>query len=368
MQLIGALLVSFVLGYLAILAAQLRRQSVSAKRNDELATELLKAQLEAVSLLKSQREESRLAWNGFRDFQVHGTVNETKTITSLYLFPHDGRSLPKFQPGQSLTLRLLVPGEAEPIERSFPVSSSPSPDFYRITIQRTVGDSVSDYLHNSVNQHTILKVGAPHGEFCIDTTLYRPLALIAEGVGVAPFVSMIESAVETDSRRSITLFHSVKNQAENPMQHHLKALAAQYHNLKVVTIFQDADNADSCDHTGSITIDLLRSVLHSNNLDFYVCGPAGMVKTMKSSLRRWGVSRWNVTTEVIHGLPDANSTNSPAESSPVAAPASTSSDAPETGSVVSAIRSAMKAAASTPATKTATATALALAPAASSLT
>ena len=71
MQLIGALLVSFVLVYFGFLAAQLQRQYLSAKQSDELSTQLLKAQIEAANILKSQREETRLAWNSFRDFQVH---------------------------------------------------------------------------------------------------------------------------------------------------------------------------------------------------------------------------------------------------------------------------------------------------------
>lgn len=359
MQLIGALLVSFVLGYFAFLAAQLRRQYLSAKQSDELSTQLLKAQIEATNMLKSQREEARLAWNGYRDFQVHGTVNEAKNITSLYLYPHDRKPLPKFQPGQSLTLRLILPGDDEPVERSFPVSSSPSPDFYRITVERNADDPVSNYLHTSVNQHTILKVGAPRGEFCIDATLYRPLAMIAEGVGVAPFVSMIEEAVETDSRRSITLFHSVRNQDEHAMRHHLKALEAQYHNLEVVTIFRDEDESDACDHTGPLTVELLRSVLHSNNFDFYVCGSNQMVSSTKTLLRRWGVSRWNLTTEILDGSVQETASAEDAGKAPATPP--------EQSSVVSAIRSAVKAAAATPATKTATAAALALAPAATSL-
>jgi len=355
MQLIGALLVSFVLGYFAFLAAQLRRQFLNAKQSDELSTQLLKAQIEAANLLKSQREEARLAWNGYRDFQVHGTVNEAKKITSLYLYPHDRKPLPKFQPGQSLTLRLILPGEDEPVERSFPVSSSPSPDFYRITVERNADDPVSNYLHTSVNQHTILKVGAPCGEFCIDATLYRPLAMIAEGVGVAPFVSVIEEAVESNSRRSITLFHSVRNQDEHAMRHHLKALEAQYHNLEVVTIFRDEEESDACDHTGPLTVELLRSVLHSNNFDFYVCGSGEMVSSTKTVLRRWGVSRWNVTTEILDGPAEEPATEDAAQAPATAA---------EQTSVVPAIRSAVKAA---PATKTATAAALALAPVATSL-
>lgn len=366
MQMIGALLVSFVLGYLAILIAQLRHQYVNARRQDELSAQLLRTQIEAVSLLKRQREETRLSWNGYRDFQVHGTVSEAKNITSLYLFPHDGKPLPEFQPGQSLTLRLLLPGAEEPIERRFAISSAPSPDFYRITVQKTAGDPVSDYLHKEVNQHTILKVGAPRGEFCIDPTLFRPMAMIADGVGVAPFVSMIESVIQTNSRRSITLIHSVQNKDEHAMCHHLKTLESQHQNLRIITVFQDAGPSDCCGHTGPVTIDLLRSQFLSTNFEFYVCGPDEMVKTMRTSLRRWGVSRWNLTTEIIESLSAAAATETRAAADrrlPVAA-----SPTSEPDSVVSAIRNAMKAATSNPAARTATATAVALAPAAGSLT
>lgn len=353
MQFFGALLVSFLLGYLAVLAAQLRRQFASARCHEEQSLELLKTQIEAATRLRDQRQEEQLAWLGFRDFQVHGTVSEAKNITSLYLFPHDRKPLPGFQPGQSLTLRVILPGEDEPIERRFPVSSSPSSDFYRITVQRTAGDPVSDYLHNNVNQHTILKVGAPGGNFCIDTTLYRPLAMIAEGVGVAPFVSMIEHAVETGSRRSITLFHSVRDASEHAMGHHLKALEGRYHNLEVVTIFQDADDHTACDHSGPVTVDLLRSVLHSNNFEFYVCGPAGMVSTTASLLRQWGVSRWNVATEVIDGVPENDARGAfPTEGSIPGGSVPGIRKAPGNPSVVAAIRSAVMVADTMPATKT----------------
>ena len=351
MQLIGALLASFVLVYIGFLAAQLQRQYLSAKQSDELSTQLLKAQIEAANMLKSQREETRLAWNSFRNFQVHGTVNEAKNITSLYLYPHDRKPLPRFQPGQSLTLRLILPGDDDPVERNFPVSSSSSPDFYRITVERNNNDPVSHYIHTSVNPHTILKVGAPRGEFCIDTTLFRPLAMIAEGVGIAPFVSMIEEAVESNSRRSITLFYSMQNQDEHAMPHHLKSLEAQYCNLKVVTIFRDEDESDACDYAGPMTVELLRSVLHSNNFDFYVCGSNDMVSSMKTLLRRWGVSRWNLTTEILDGSVQEKATTEGESKATTTAPAQST--------VMSANRRDGKTSAASPTTKTAKAAALA---------
>lgn len=381
MQMIGALLVTSLLAWLATMAVQLRRQFIAAKRQDELSLQLLQAQLEAASLLKSQRETAKLSWNGFRDFQVHGTVNEAKNITSLYLYPHDGKPLPCFQPGQSLTLRVFLPGEDDPIERSFPIASVPSSDYYRITVQRNPSDPVSEYLLKEVNQRTVLKVGAPRGEFCINPTLYRPLAMIADGVGVAPFVSMIESVAATNAKRSITLIHSVRNRDEHAMGHRLNELAEQHHNIRVVTVYEEPGHEDCCDHTGRVTVDLLRSVLNSNNFDFYVCGPDAMVKQTQSLLRRWGVSRWNLFAETVDGssartaskeeaaaassAPSTNPVLSAIRGSARPAPAknkASRSDKPEAKStaVVSVIRNAMKSAAATPATKTVSTAAIAL--------
>lgn len=221
-----------------------------------------------------------------------------------------------------------------------------------------MGDPVSDFLHKDVTQHTILKVGAPRGEFCIDPTLYRPLAMIADGVGVAPFVSMIESVVATNARRSVTLIYSVRNQDEHAMRHRLKDLEKLHHNLRVITVFQDGTSDIGCHHAGPVTIKMLQLILNSNNFEFFVCGSEVMVANMTADLRRWGVSRWNLFTEVIE------SEAFPVSGSDGSAAAAQSTPAPEAGSVVSAIRNAAKAAASTPATKTATAAAIALAPAA----
>jgi nitric oxide dioxygenase len=50
-------------------------------------------------------------WRGARSFRLSRKVQESEEIVSLYLAPADGGSLPPFQAGQYIGLRLLLDGE-----------------------------------------------------------------------------------------------------------------------------------------------------------------------------------------------------------------------------------------------------------------
>ena len=47
-------------------------------------------------------------WVGWRDFVVEKRVEESKEITSFYLVPKDGKSLPTFRPGQYVSVQMFI--------------------------------------------------------------------------------------------------------------------------------------------------------------------------------------------------------------------------------------------------------------------
>ena len=58
------------------------------------------------------------AWEGWRTFRVAKLIREMADTTSIYFEPEDGRALPRFLPGQYVTLSLRMPGEMKPVIRS----------------------------------------------------------------------------------------------------------------------------------------------------------------------------------------------------------------------------------------------------------
>ena len=64
------------------------------------------------------------AWEGIRPFQVTAVVDEAIDCKSFYLVPTDGHPLPRFEPGQFLTLNLPIDPRKKPLVRCYSLSDS----------------------------------------------------------------------------------------------------------------------------------------------------------------------------------------------------------------------------------------------------
>ncbi len=120
---------------------------------------------------------------------------ETGDICSFYLEPHDRRPLPSFMPGQYLTFRLNIPGQAKPVIRCYSLSDGPKAEYFRVTIKK-VGPPpgkadgkpglVSSHFHDQIEQGDIVDVKAPGGQFFLDPAEDTPAVLIGGGIGLTP--------------------------------------------------------------------------------------------------------------------------------------------------------------------------------------
>ena len=94
---------AFLLGlvaYVLILIANSSRALAINQNRADLEAELLKSRVDQIIEAKRLDDEKvRLSWSGFRKFRIVSKVKETHDITSFYLSPHDGKSLPGFLPG-----------------------------------------------------------------------------------------------------------------------------------------------------------------------------------------------------------------------------------------------------------------------------
>lgn len=248
------------------------------------------------------------AWSGFRKFRVEGKVLEADSVCSFYLAPHDGRPLPPFFPGQYLTFRLSVPGQAREVTRCYSLSDSPDhPDYYRVTIKRVPGPGgapgvASSHFHDRVMVGDILDVKAPAGQFCLDVEHRGPVVLIGGGIGLTPVLSMLGHIAATGGREA-WLFYGVRNGKEHVMQAHLRELAQQHQNLRVVVCYSDPlpedRQGEDYDHAERVSVDLMKRVLQVSNFDFYVCGPPPMMETITRDLGAWGVPEGRIHYEAF---------------------------------------------------------------------
>ncbi|MEA3411180.1 MAG: MOSC domain-containing protein [Pseudomonadota bacterium] len=265
--------------------------------------------------LKKMLEKARptpgpISWNGYRTFFVDRKVPESETITSFYLIPEDGQVIHPFKPGQFLTFRLEIPGQPNPVTRTYTISDRPNADYYRLSIKREAPPAdhpdlppglSSNYFHDDVAPGTRLCVKAPRGEFWLDPGDDTPVVLLAGGVGVTPMISMLNALVAAGSKRPVWFVHGTRNGREHAFGEHVRRLAAQHDNIHLHVQYsrpapEDAEG-QHYNGVGHVSVDLLERILPPAAYDFYLCGPTPFMKSLYNGLLDWGVPEGRIHYE-----------------------------------------------------------------------
>jgi ferredoxin-NADP reductase len=336
LQIGGALIVTAALlqGVLA-LYSQIARD-FRARQADTLRLSRFRVQTE--QLLRradADRRKSELSWSGKRKFRISRKQAENKTgsICSFHLTPHDGGSLPPFEPGQFLTFELNIPGQAQPVVRCYSLSDSPEDlSHYRITVKR-IGASenedcpegiASGFFHNRIGTGDVVDVLAPNGQFVLDTHSDRPVVLIAGGVGVTPLLSMLKYLNDNNSQRETWFVYAARNGEELACRDEIEQIISN--NSHFHSLFVFSDPTEECvegqdyDCAGRPTVELLKEHLKSSNYQFYLCGPAPMMELMTRQLCGWGIPDRDIHFEAFGPATvktiqkDAGSGETPSES------------------------------------------------------
>jgi ferredoxin-NADP reductase len=286
-----------VIGVGLVVYRQIKRDRFERDRR-ALELALLRNRLETERDRRQVRNRSELPWNGYRKFVVKQKVREAAGLASFYLSPHDGKTLPEFMPGQYLTFQLPVPGHSQPVTRCYSLSDRPRPDHFRVTIKRqpAAGDAAgvgSGFFHEHVQEGDILDVKAPSGHFFLDPAEKGGVVLIGGGIGITPLLSMLLTLVAAQARREIWLFYSVRHREDQIMPDALRTIGRENPNVHLVICYSQPRPEDIAgehyDEAGRISVRLFQRLLPSNNYDYYLCGPGGMMGSLATGLKDWGV-------------------------------------------------------------------------------
>ncbi len=238
-------------------------------------------------------------WSGFRELEVFKKEQESEEITSFYLRPTDGETLPAFRAGQFLTIRVALPASDEPgaattTMRNYSLSGSPEWDHFRISVKRETSDSdcpdgyVSNYLHNEVSVGSILDIGPPCGDFFLaDHRKETPLLLISAGVGLTPILSMFH-AIESNPT---TFLHIATNGEKHALKEEVASIAEGRDSMEIHIRYTSPCEEDRCagafHSEGYLSTKAISEFLTAET-EVYFCGPAGMMQSVIESLKELG--------------------------------------------------------------------------------
>ena len=250
-------------------------------------------------------EERAPAWPGFRKMRVARIRKESDEVTSFVLAPTDGKTIPDFQAGQFVVLRLLVDPDKPPILRSYSLSDLPAADHFRISVKNELNGIGSSFLCNRMEEGDVLDVSAPRGSFTLSPG-QNPVVLLSAGVGATPVMSMLHALAVEGSQREIWWIYGARNSSEHPFAEESRSLLKRLTRGREYIVYSRPAASDRLgaefDAPGHIDTALLERIGVSEGSDFYLCGPPAFLQNIRDGLRSWGVLAKNVHTEVFGSL------------------------------------------------------------------
>jgi ferredoxin-NADP reductase len=221
------------------------------------------------------------------------------------MVPIDGQPLPVAQPGQFVVLRMQVDRDKPAVLRSYSLSDLPGVDHFRISVKSESNGLGSSFLFNHVHEGDLLEISAPRGSFTLRPG-NNPVVLLSAGVGATPVMSMLHALAAERSQRQVWWIYAARNRANHPFAKESDALLKQLPRGRSYVLYSKPDTTDQVgvdfDASGHVDRALLEKIGVPENSDFYLCGPASFLQSMRDGLRSWGVPAENMHTEIFGSL------------------------------------------------------------------
>lgn len=210
-----------------------------------------------------------------------------------------------FTPGQYMEWTL---GYNDPDSRGnrryFTLASSPTEHNLRLGVKFYENSSTFKRAMLSMNREEVIVASPPAGDFVLPDDPQQKIILLAGGIGVTPFRSMIKYLLDTRQRRPITLFYAAKT-VDEIVYRDVFDRAEKELGIKAVYTVTGNGNLPSnwTGKVGRISPELIRSVSPDyRNCIYYISGPRGMVDSFKDTLHRLGINNMQVKTDYFAGL------------------------------------------------------------------
>jgi ferredoxin-NADP reductase len=209
-----------------------------------------------------------------------------------------------FKAGQFIDITLLEPPEtdAEGNTRGFSIASAPQEE--TIMVATRLRDTAFKRVLKTVPLGTAVKIEGPFGNLTLHNNAARPAVMLAGGIGITPFRSILFRAAKENLPHRIFLFYSNHRPEDAPFLEALQKLEKENPNYKLIATMTDMEKSKQPwdGETGPVNKEMLERYLQrAGSPIYYVAGPAGMVKGLHTMLNQAGVDDDDIRTEEFVG-------------------------------------------------------------------
>ena len=209
-----------------------------------------------------------------------------------------------FAPGQFVEIGLVDPPETdeEGNGRAFSIASAPHED--TLMVATRMRDTAFKRVLRSMPLGATVQMEGPFGNLVLHADPVRPAVLVAGGIGITPFRSMVLHAAAQKLPHRLFLFYSNRRPEDAPFLDELQALQRDNPHYTFVGTMTEPDKSSRPwqGETGFITPAMLSKVLMNVALPiFYVVGPPGMMTGLRATLKDAGFNERDIRTEAFTG-------------------------------------------------------------------
>lgn len=209
-----------------------------------------------------------------------------------------------FTPGQFVDMTLLHPSatDAEGDTRAFSIASAPDED--TLTVATRMRDTAFKHELRSMAFGTEVRIEGPFGNLVLHADEARAAVLLAGGIGITPFRSMLVHAAKRKLLQRMVLFYSNRRAEDAPFFDELRDLQRENPRYTFVPTMTDPEKSAGPwrGETGYITAAMLTKYLASvPSPIYYVVGPPGMVTGLRKTLKDAGIDDRDVHIEKFAG-------------------------------------------------------------------
>lgn len=194
----------------------------------------------------------------------------------------------KFKAGQYITLKTDIDGKE--VRRDYSLCTSPSSGNLTVAVKEVENGTFSKYANQVLKVGDTLDVAQPQGRFTFtpDTSKTRTIAAFAAGSGITPVLSILKTVLEEEPNSKFVLVYGNKTLKDTIFLNDLLDIQNKYSDrLTIQFLYSQSQEKDAL--FGRIEKSTVNFIVKNKykdvNIDaFYICGPEGMINTVKDVL------------------------------------------------------------------------------------
>lgn len=227
---------------------------------------------------------------------------ENDAVTSVFFRHIEGPEITTWQAGQYMTLQVLQDTQWS-AAHPFTITAPPGEALLRATI-KNVG-SFSARMQQ-VTSGTPARIAGPFGKFCSNIHVKPNIAMIAGGIGITPFLSVLRHFRNIHATNTVTLFWANNLEQDLFAVDELRELAACLNLTLVFVILNRSEQAVLGTvqpplylEPGYLTADILKKYVTCSDVSLYLCGSKNMQDFVQAQLLQCGIAADNVEKEAF---------------------------------------------------------------------